>query len=42
MNWIKKQKLLAIEAIQFNEQLCINIEDLCRALYQTIQLKVNK
>jgi len=28
MNWVKKQKLLAIEAIQFNGRLYIKIEDL--------------
>jgi len=35
MNWIKKQNLLAIEVIQFNGWLCINIEDLWKVLYQT-------
>jgi len=35
MNWIKKQKLLAIEAIQFNGQLYIKIEDIWNTLYQT-------
>ena len=28
MNWIKKHKLPAIEALQFNRQLCIGISDL--------------
>jgi len=28
MNWIKKQKLLAIEAIQYNGQLYIKLNNL--------------
>jgi len=26
MDWVKKQKLLAIEAIQYNSQLCIKLK----------------
>jgi len=33
MNWIKKCKLLAIEAIQYNSQSCIEIDDLWQALH---------
>jgi len=33
MNWVKKYKLLAIEAIQYNRQPYIDIEDLWYALY---------
>jgi len=35
MNWVKKQKISAIEVIQFNKQQCIDIKDLWRALHQT-------
>jgi len=35
MDWVKKWKLLAIEAIQYNKQPCIKIEDLWKALHQT-------
>jgi len=28
MNWVQKQKLLAIEAIQFNNRPCIELDDL--------------
>ena len=34
MNWIKKRKLLAIEVIQFNGQLCIKLSDLWSALHK--------
>ena len=33
MDWVKKHKLLAIEAIQFNRRLCIEIDNLWQALY---------
>ena len=33
MNWINKWKLLTIEAIKYNSQLCLNIDDLWRALH---------
>ena len=33
MNWVKKHKLPAIEAIQHNGQLCIKLEDLWQALH---------
>jgi len=35
MNWVKKCKLPAIEALQFNGHLCIELEDLWQALHQT-------
>ena len=35
MNWVKKQKLPAIEAIQFNGQLYIKLEDLWDILYSS-------
>jgi len=28
MNWVNKQKLPAIEAIKYNDQPCLTIEDL--------------
>jgi len=33
--------LLAIEAVQYNSQPCIEIEDLWQALYQTFSLAQN-
>jgi len=33
MNWVKKHKLPAIEAIQHNSQLCIELGDLWQALH---------
>ena len=33
MNWINKQKLLAIEAIKYNNKLCLKINDLWQALH---------
>ena len=33
MNWINKQKLLAIEAIKYNNKLCLEINDLWQALH---------
>ena len=35
MNWVKKCKLLAVEAIQFNRQPCIELEDLWNALHSS-------
>jgi len=35
MNWVKKCKLLVIEAIQYKEQLCIELEDLWNALHKS-------
>ena len=34
MNWVKKRKLLAMEVIKFNRQLCIELDDPWQALYQ--------
>ena len=33
MNWIKKRKLLAIKAIYFNSQPCIELDDLWNTLH---------
>ena len=33
MNWVKKWKLLAIKAIQFNGQYCIKLDDLWNVLH---------
>jgi len=38
MNWIKKHKLLAMEAIQFNGYFCIELNNLWQALHQTFNL----
>jgi len=35
MNWVNKQKLPAIEAIKYNDQPCLSIEDLWQALHLT-------
>jgi len=35
MNWIKKQKMPAIEALQYNGCSCIKLEDLWQVLHQT-------
>ena len=35
MNWVCKQKLLTMEAIHFNSQPCIELDDLWQALYQS-------
>jgi len=34
MNWVKKRRLLAMEVIKFNRQLCIELDDPWQALYQ--------
>ena len=34
INWVKKCKLLVIEALQFNSCLYIKLEDLWQALHQ--------
>ena len=34
MNWVKKRKLPAIEAIKYNGRLYIEIKDLWQALYE--------
>jgi len=41
MSWIKKCKLLAIKAIQYNNQLCIELNNLWQALYQLFNLVQN-
>jgi len=38
MNWIKKRKLPAIEAIQYNSCSCIELEDLWEALHNSFNL----
>ena len=35
INWVKKQKLLAIKAIQYNGYPCIKLEDLWQALHSS-------
>jgi len=35
MNWVKKYKLPAVEAIQYEECLCIKLEDLWNALHSS-------
>ena len=33
INWVNKQKLLAIEAIKYNNKPCLNINNLWQALH---------
>jgi len=33
MNWVKKKKLSVVEAIKYNGNLCLKIEDLWQALH---------
>jgi len=40
MNWVTKHKLLAIEALQYNGQLCIKIDDFWQELHQTFSSKL--
>ena len=35
INWVKKQKFPAIEAIQYNDHLCIEINDLWQVLHSS-------
>jgi len=42
MNWVRKYKLPAIEAIQFNKHLYIKLEDLWQALHQTFNSAQNQ
>ena len=35
MNWVKKHKLPAIKAIQYEGRLCIELEDLWKALHNS-------
>ena len=41
MNWIQKQKLPAIEAIQFNSRPCIELDNLWQALYLSFNSAYN-
>ena len=41
MNWVKKHKLPAIEALQYNGHPYIEINDLWQMLYQTFNLVQN-
>ena len=38
MNWIKKQKLPAMEAIKFNEYPCNELDNLWQTLHQSFNL----
>jgi len=41
MNWVKKQKLLAVKAIKYNNHPCLEIVNLWHALYSTFNLAQN-
>jgi len=38
MNWVKKRKLLAIKAIQYNSCPCLELSDLWQALHLLFNL----
>jgi len=38
MNWVNKQKLLAIEAIKYNNCPCLEIKELWQALHSTFNM----
>ena len=42
MNWVKKRKLPATKAIQYNGHPCIQLKDLWEALYNTFNLAQNR
>jgi len=41
MSWVNKYKLLAIKAIKYNDQPCLNIDDLWNALHSTINMALH-
>jgi len=41
MNWVKKRKLLATKAIQYNSQPCIKLDDLWEALHKSFNSTQN-
>ena len=42
MNWVNKKKLPAIKAIKYNNQQCLDIEDLWNALHSTFNTALNR
>jgi len=38
MNWVSKENLSAIEAIKYNDRLCVGIEDLWSALHLSFNI----
>jgi len=38
MNWVNKHKLLAVEAIKYNNQLCLSLDSLWNALYSSFNI----
>ena len=41
MNWVNKQKLLAIEAIKYNDQPCLNINNLWHAFHSSFNMALH-
>jgi len=41
MSWVNKCKLPAIEAIKYNNQLCLNIDDLWNVLHSTFNIALH-
>ena len=42
MNWVNKKKLLVIETIKYNDQQCLDIEDLWCTLHSTFNMASNR
>ena len=38
MNWVRKRNLPAVEAIKYNNHLCLEINDLWHALHSTFNI----
>ena len=38
MNWVKKRKLPTIKVIKYNRYLCLELDDLWQALYESFNL----
>jgi len=38
MNWVRKRNLPAVEAIKYNDQLCLKINNLWHALHSMFNL----
>jgi len=42
MNWVNKHKMLVIEAIKYNNQPCLNINDLWQALHLSFNITLHR
>ena len=41
MNWVNKCKLPTIKAIKYNDQQCLDIDDLWNTLYSTFNIALH-